>query len=73
MNNVIKKILVLLVICSVTLSAKAQLGYDYAQYDLGIGLDLNKAYTDAQTVVGTKSAHFNFNYNVGPFLNTIYR
>ncbi|MES2426744.1 MAG: hypothetical protein V4560_07200 [Bacteroidota bacterium] len=71
MNNVIKKILVLLVICSATLSAKAQLGYDYAQYDLGIGLDLNKAYTDAQTVVGTKSAHFNFNYNVGPFLNYI--
>lgn len=69
MTHFTKRILILFVLFLSAGAAKAQLGHDYAQYDLGIGLDINKAYTDAQTVVSTKSAHFNFNYNVGPYLN----
>jgi len=50
---------------------KAQIGNDYAQYDVGLGLDFNKAYTDAETITGTRSARLMFNYNVSPFINYI--
>ncbi|WP_214072177.1 hypothetical protein [Mucilaginibacter sp. dw_454] len=52
-------------------TVKAQMGYDYAQYDLGLGLDMNKAYTDAQTIKSTRSGHLTFNYNATPFVNYI--
>lgn len=71
MKNFIQKFFLLTIIVLATNVAKAQTGYDFAQYDLGIGLDLNKAYTDAQTIVGTKSGRFTFNYNVSPFVNYI--
>lgn len=52
-------------------AAKAQIGYDYAQYDLGFGGSINKVYGDAQTITATKSAHVNFNYNVSPYINYV--
>jgi hypothetical protein len=71
MNSFIKGILLLLLICFAAGTVKAQVGNEFAQYDLGLGLDFNKAYTDAQTVTGTRSGHFNFNYNASPFVNYI--
>ncbi|WP_299511608.1 hypothetical protein [Mucilaginibacter sp.] len=71
MINCLKITLITVCSCLLCYSAKAQIGNDYAQYDLGIGLDMNKAYTDAQTVTPTKSAHFNFNYNVSPYVNYV--
>jgi hypothetical protein len=71
MNYFIKKCFLLLIICLAAATAKAQIGYDYAQYDLGIGGDINKVYGDAQTITSTKSVHFNFNYNVSPFVNYV--
>lgn len=71
MESFIKKYILILIILLTAIAAKAQIGNDYAQYDLGIGLDMNKAYTDAQTIKTTKSGHFNFNYNVSPFVNYI--
>lgn len=67
----IKKYLFAIVICFVAFTAKAQLGYEYAQYDLGVSGGLNKVYGDAQTQVQTKSIHVNFNYNVSPFVNYV--
>ena len=58
-------------ICLVSFTAKAQLGYEYAQYDLGVSGGLNKVYGDAETQVQTKSIHVNFTYNVSPFLNYV--
>lgn len=53
-------------------TAKAQLGFDYAQYDLGFGGDYSRVVgSDAEKVVGTATGHFNFNYNVSPFLNYV--
>src|ERR1700744_2993496 len=72
MKCYIKKGILLLVICLAACTAKAQMGYDYAQYDLGISYDMNKAYTDAETVVSSKSVHFNFNYNVSPYVNYVF-
>jgi hypothetical protein len=71
MNLFSKKNILLFTLCLALNVAKAQVGNDYAQYDLGLGLDINKAYTDAQTVTTTRSGHFNFNYNVGPFVNYV--
>lgn len=51
--------------------AKAQSGNDFKQYDLGLGLDFNSAYTDAQTIVSTKSGRLSFNYNFTPFVNYV--
>jgi hypothetical protein len=67
----VKKLVLTLSICLLSLFAKAQLGYNYAQYDLGVGAALNYAYTDAETVKGTGAVHLNFTYNHTPFLNYI--
>jgi len=66
-----KKLLLTFSICFAALFAKAQLGYNYAQYDLGFSAALNYAYTDAETVKGTAAAHLHFTYNQTPFLNHI--
>lgn len=67
----IKKYLLATLICLVAYTAKAQLGYEYAQYDFGVSGGLNKVYSDAETQVQTKSLHVNFTYNVSPFLNYV--
>lgn len=66
-----KKLILTLSICFIAVFAKAQLGYNYAQYDLGFSAALNYAYTDAETVKGTPAAHLHFTYNHTPFLNYI--
>lgn len=67
----IKKYLLATLICFVAYTAKAQLGYEYAQYDFGVSGGLNKVMGDAETQVQTKSIHVNFTYNVSPFLNYV--
>jgi len=67
----IRKLLLTFGICLTVLLAKAQLGYNYAQYDLGFSAALNYAYTDAETVKGTPAVHLHFTYNQTPFLNHI--
>jgi len=71
MINSLKITAITLFTCLLAHTAKAQLGFDYAQYDLGIGVDVNKAYTDAETVISTRSVHLNFNYNVSPYVNYV--
>jgi hypothetical protein len=44
----VKKIILTISICLTAMLAKAQLGYNYAQYDLGVAGALNYAYTDAE-------------------------
>jgi hypothetical protein len=71
MDNLLKKCVLMLALCLAISTARAQSGYDFKQYDLGLGLDFNSAYTDAQTVVSTKSARLSFNYNFTPFVNYV--
>lgn len=66
-----KKIFFTILISCIAFISKAQLGYDYAQYDIGFGAAINKVYGDAQTQKSTPSIHFNFNYNQTPFINYI--
>ena len=67
----LKKLSITAFICCAAFISKAQIGYDYAQYDIGFGAAMNKVYGDAQTIKTTPSIHFNFNYNQTPYLNYI--
>ncbi|AMR34206.1 hypothetical protein A0256_23510 [Mucilaginibacter sp. PAMC 26640] len=61
-----------LLLTSIALFTKAQIGYDYAQYDLGFGGETNLVYGDAETVKLTPSAHVNFTYNATPYVNYVF-
>lgn len=54
------------------LTAKAQLGFEYAQYDVGIGGAASRVVgSDAETIKIAPTAHINFSYNVSPFINYV--
>lgn len=55
-----------------SLFAKAQLGFNYAQYEFGVSGSSNQAYTDAETIKSTGSLHLNFTYNQTPFVNFLF-
>ena len=67
-----KTTLLTFLLASVTLISKAQIGYDYAQYDFGLGGNINQVYGDAETVKSTPSVNVNFTYNATPFVNYIF-
>jgi hypothetical protein len=64
--------LLTLLTCFTTLLSKAQTGYDYSQYDVGVAVGFNQFYGDVLTSKGTKGVSFNFNYNQTPFLNYVF-
>jgi len=61
-----------LLVCMAVTTAKAQLGYSYSQYDVGVAAGINTVHGDAETFTTTPSVHFNFNYNVSPFVNYVF-
>jgi hypothetical protein len=67
-----KTTILTLIVCCTTLIAKAQVGYDYSQYDLGVAAGLDQVTGNAQTKTTTQSIHFNFNYNFTPFTNFVF-
>lgn len=72
MRNLTLKALVLtVVICSASLISKAQIGYNYAQFDVGAAGSFNQVYGDAQSITKTASVRLSLNYNQTPFLNYI--
>lgn len=72
MRNLTLKALVLTaIICSTSLISKAQIGYNYAQFDAGVAGSLNQVYGDAQSITKTASVRFSLNYNQTPYLNYI--
>lgn len=64
--------LLTLLVCCTTFIAKAQIGYNYAQYDIGTSVGFNKVYGDAETVTIMPSINFNFTYNATPFTNFVF-
>ncbi|CAN5224996.1 hypothetical protein BH09BAC6_BH09BAC6_23440 [soil metagenome] len=69
---IFKTTLLILIVCCSALVTKAQLGYDFAQYDIGVAVGFNQVYGDAETVKQTNSIHFNFTYNTTPYTNFIF-
>jgi hypothetical protein len=66
-----KTTLFTLLLTSFALISNAQVGYDYAQYDFGLGGNVNKVYGDAETLKNTLSASVSFTYNHTPFVNYV--
>jgi hypothetical protein len=60
-----------LILSAVTLISKAQIGYDYAQYDIGFGGTINQLYGDAELLKSTPAAFVNFTFNQSPYVNYI--
>jgi hypothetical protein len=60
-----------LLLSSFATISKAQLGYNYAQYDIGFGGIVNKVYGDAEYTTRTPSGYVNFTYNHTPFVNYV--
>lgn len=58
--------------CFSALASKAQIGYDFSQYDLGSSLAFNSFFGDVQTSKSSNSVNFNFTYNQTAFLNYIF-
>src|SRR4051812_34387053 len=69
MKLFIKRSLLILLTFFAAGTATAQRGYDFAQYDIGLGAGMSKVYSDAQTFTTVPTAHFTFTYNTTPFVN----
>ncbi|HEY0244238.1 MAG TPA: hypothetical protein VGC01_01635 [Mucilaginibacter sp.] len=72
MNYFFKIVVLIFSAGCITFGAKAQIGYDYAQYDVGVAAGINKVYGDAETFTNTPSVHFNFTYNISPYNNYVF-
>lgn len=74
MTKLILRTALTAILCTSAFLAKAQLGYDYAQYDVGAGVGINYPIaTDVTKALKyTSSAQFNFTYNHGPFVNYVF-
>ncbi|MDB5141462.1 MAG: hypothetical protein JWQ66_175 [Mucilaginibacter sp.] len=69
---VVRTTLLTLLTCFTALVSKAQIGYDYSQYDVGFSVGFNQFYGDVLTSKSTKGVNFNFNYNQTAYLNYIF-
>ena len=70
-RSTLRIILLTLLACLSAMVSKAQIGYDYSQYDLGASVGFNSFYGDTETPQSTKAITFNFNYNQTAFVNYI--
>jgi len=69
---ILKTTILTLIVCFTTLIAKAQVGYDYSQYEAGVAVGFDQVSGNAQTQTTTQSIHFNFTYNYTPFTNFVF-
>jgi hypothetical protein len=60
------------IVCCTTLIARAQLGFDFSQYELGVAVGINSVTGAAQTQTTTPTLHLNLTFNATPYLNTVF-
>jgi len=72
MNKFLRTGILLAALCFCVNFAKAQVGFDYAQYDFGLGTGINTVYGDAETFIKTQSYHVNLTYNISPYINYVF-
>ena len=66
-----KVILLVIALFCLTLSTKAQMGNEYAKFDIGASIGANQFYGDVATLKSTQEVSLNLNYNQTPFINYI--
>ncbi len=64
-----KALVILLIVQAAAFTAKAQLGYNYAQYSIGFGSSYVKAKTDVPYPVSHPAYYLNTSYNLSPYIN----
>jgi len=65
-------VLLTIVMCFTAFISKAQLGYTFSQYDVGVSGSINSVNGDTQTKTSTSSVNFSFGYNQSPFVNYVF-
>jgi opacity protein-like surface antigen len=60
-----------LIICFSVLVSKAQVGAEFAQFDVGASAGINQFYGDVSTKKSTQGYSFNIDFNQTPFVNYI--
>ena len=66
-----KKTIYTIIVCMLAISAKAQIGYNYSQYDFGVGVANTKLFSDFAKAKGRYAFNASFSYNKTPFVNFI--
>lgn len=66
-----KKIVLTLLACCFAFIGRAQLGFNYSQYDAGASVGLNQVFGDASTQTTTASVVLNLTYNYTPYTNFV--
>ena len=64
-----KTTLLILLMCFSALIAKAQLGYNFSQVDIGFATGFNQVYDEILPQKTTQSVHFNLTFNQTPYTN----
>ncbi|MDB5008307.1 MAG: hypothetical protein JWQ84_2257 [Mucilaginibacter sp.] len=67
---ILKTLLTLFICCSAFI-AKAQLGYNFSQWDIGTSVAFNQVKGDAQTQTTMPSINFNITFNSTPYVNYV--
>jgi hypothetical protein len=70
-NLTLKALILTIFMCFTALVSKAQLGYNYNQFDFGIAGGVDQVYGDAESVTATPTLHVSLNYNQTPYINYI--
>jgi hypothetical protein len=66
-----RAIIILLLIQASVFTAKAQIGYNYAQWSLGTGVSYLTGSTNVKSESSHPSYNFNLGYNVTPYVNVV--
>jgi hypothetical protein len=67
-----KTTLLTLFVCCTAFMAKAQLGYNFSQYDIGTSVGFNTVFGDVLPQKTTQSINFNFTFNQTPYTNFVF-
>jgi hypothetical protein len=67
-----KKTFFTLFICFTAFIAKAQIGYDFSHYDIGVAAGFNTVFGDELPQKTTPSVNFTITYNQTPFTNFVF-
>jgi hypothetical protein len=67
-----KTTILTLLVCCTAFIAKAQLGYNYSQYDIGTSVSFDAVSGDALPQKTTQAINFNFTYNQTPYTNFVF-
>jgi hypothetical protein len=68
-NLTLKTIILTTLICFLSFVSKAQIGYNYNQFDFGIAGGIDQVYGDAESITTTPTLHVSLTFNQTPFVN----